>query len=653
MAYLAESDSDSDSYNDTDTMPSMFMFFTRAYNGPDAEYQLEFVTEAEYNVLEIYKKEKYRPLESLQQVMNENPIHHLTLSFSGRSNPTAVFIGTLLSPILPTLPLKTLRIIGCPLSANRSWIESPTVKTIEINFVGGGMGINFDSTASQFPKLRTLKLIPRYTYPLELSSIQISHNKITTLYIGKFVINRTSNVLHLTCPNLRTLTFDGICVSTINVPQHSSGRVLIQRYLHRFFNDQQYGLRSLQNLRSLFVTGQTIRTNSQVAEVYNFQDLVKLKHSMLVGDTQQDTFMTIDEMTNILQNCPKLIDFPWTCFTPTRPRDMIPTGEKQFNHVWWKLLRRRGWGTTFPVNIFIAVCKGISILNRWCRSIMAGHDIYSGTHEANMNRARTVLQAYIEGMNRAGGTTWTSRVNFEQGAPQGLRRFVMSIFFPHDHIQHLRNQEFVDIMMQYVPRTANEPTRTAWGPLATGVNQDCPITFENPIMTPCRSRDCEQGNHIFDTEALYNALLNNAECPLCRKFVSKVQVMSARDVRGFHNARRTGIPRAEANLQRAQEAVASAEAAVASAHAAIAETKRQYAGTLQAAEAKQADAIAAARQTREMSEHDAKADFYARQEKIEQQRQRLLKQLEDATHAKKIAKKRKKMLRHAVTTLRF
>ena len=177
------------------------------------------------------------------------------------------------------------------------------------------MGINFDSTASQFPKLRTLKLIPRYTYPLQLSSIHISHNKITKLYIGKFVLSRTSNVLHLTCPNLRTLTFDGICVFTINVQQHSSGRVPIQRYLHRFFHDQQYGLRSLQNLRSLFVTGRTIRTNSQVVDVYNFQDLVKLKHSFLVGDTQQDTFITISEMSNILQDCPKL-DFR-TCFTPT------------------------------------------------------------------------------------------------------------------------------------------------------------------------------------------------------------------------------------------------------------------------------------------------------------------------------------------------
>ena len=156
-------------------------------------------------------------------------------------------------------------------------------------------------------------------------------------------------------------------------------------------------------------------------------------------------------------------------------------------------------------------------------------------------------------------------------------------------------------MMRYVPTSAGELSQTAWGPLPAGVNQTCPITFENPIMTPCRSRNCEQGNHIFDMEALYNALSGNPICPLCRKPVSNVQVMSARDVRGFHNARRTGIPRAEANLQRAQEAVASAEAAVASTHEAIAETKRQYADTLQAAEAKQADAVAAARQTRDVS----------------------------------------------------
>ena len=109
--------------NDTDVMPSMFGFFIRGSNGPEDAHQLDFATEAEYNVLEIYKK-KSIVLEKLQQTLNENPIQHLTLSFSGRSNPA----WYALSPILPTLPMKTLRIIDCPLGANRSWIESPTVK---------------------------------------------------------------------------------------------------------------------------------------------------------------------------------------------------------------------------------------------------------------------------------------------------------------------------------------------------------------------------------------------------------------------------------------------------------------------------------------------------------------------------------------------
>lgn len=645
-------------------MPTMFEILTYG----NREIQINFITKAEYNTFAADVKERYHPLENLQQMMNENPIHHLRLSFRNCSNPTIDFIGTHLGPILPTLSLKTLRIHDCPLSANRSWIESPTVQKLEIDFVESGIGMNFDGMSAKFPKLRTLKLISHWLEPKEIPSIFIRHNKITTLYIGRYILNSTSDNLQLSCPKLQTLTFGGICVLSGNVPQHSSGRVLIQRYLHRFFNRQQMGLQSLHNLRSLFLNGQTLQLNREnlsingsnmqwnyreIVEGYKFQDLVKLKHSMLVGDTQQDTFMTISEMTNILQNCPKLVDFPWTCFTPTKPADMFPTGHTQFNHVWWKLLRRRGWGTTFPVNTFIAVCKEISTLSRWCRSIMTGHDIYSGTHEVNMNRARTVLQTYIEGMNRAGGTTWTSRDDFEHGAPQGLRRFVVNIFFPHSHIQDLRNQEFVDIMMQYVPTSADEPTQTAWGPLATGVNQDCPISFENPIMTPCRSRNCEQGNHIFDMEAFYNALLVTGECPLCRKRVRNVQVMSARDVREYRNARRTGIPRAEANLQRAQEAVASAEAAVASTHEAIAATKRKYADMLEAAESKQADAVAEARQTREMTEHDAKAEFYARREEIEQQRELLLKQLEDATHAKEIAEKRKEMLRHAVSKLRF
>lgn len=647
MSYLDDSDSDIAIDIATDAMPSKFSLFIY---GPDDKYKLEFATEAEYNELEIYKKEKYHPLESLQQIMNEKPIQHLTLSFSGRSNPAIIFIGTLLSPILPTLPLKSLRIIGCPLSASRSWIESPTVTTIEIYFVGGGVGMNVADMSSKFPKLRTLKLIPRYTYPLELSSIFIQHNKIRTLYIGKFILNRTSNNLQLTCPNLRTLTFDGICVLTTDVPRHSSGRVLIQRYLHRFFNG---GLRSLHNLRSLFVTGRTVRASRRVVDVYNLQDLVKLKHSTHVRDTEQDTFMTISEMSNILQDCPKLVDFPWTCYTPTRPADMFPSGYTQFNHVWWKLLRRRGWGTTFSLNLFHDVGTQIDALSQWCRTIMSGHDIYSDTYEGNMSTARTVLQLYIEGMNRAGGIGSTSRDDFEHGAPQSQRRIAMSIFFPHPHIQDLHNQEFIDIMMQYVPTSADEPTQTAWGPLAAGVNQDCPISLENPIMTPCRSTGCEQGNHIFDMYAFYNALLNNTTCPLCRKPVSNVQVMSARDVREYHNARRTGIPRAEAKLRSAEAAVASAEAAVASTKEAIAETKRQYADTLQAAEEKQANAVAAARQTREMSEHDAEAVFNAEIEEIEQQRQRLLKQLEYATHAKEITEKQKEMLRHAVHKLRF
>lgn len=630
--------------------------------------QIVFATNAEYNTFAANVKERYHPLENLQQMMNENTFHHLRLTFHNCSNPTIDFIGTHLGPILPTLSLKTLRIHKCPLSANRSWIESPTVQTLEIEFEGSGIGMNFDGMSTKFPKLRTLTLMPHWFEPKMITSIFIRHNKITTLHIGRYIFIHTDDNLHLICPNLRTLTFGGICLLSRNVPQHSSGRVDIQRYLHRFFNRQQMGLRSLHNLRSLSVSGQILQMNrqnvsvngsnlqrnySEIVEGYKIQDLVKLKHSMLVGDTQQDTFMTIPEMTNILQDCPKLVDFPWTCFTPTKPADMFPTGHTQFNHMWWKLLRQRGWGTTFPVNTFIAVCKQISLLRRYCWHIMTGHDIYSGTHEANMNRARTVLQTYIEGMNRAGGTTYTSRDDFEHGAQQGSRQIAMSIFFPHSHIQNLRNQEFVDIMMLYVPTSADEPTQTVWGPLAAGVNQDCPITFENPIMTPCRSTDCEQGNHIFDMEALYNALSSNRECPLCRKPVRNVQVMSAHDVREYHNARRTGIPRAEANLQRAQEAVASAEAAVASTHEAIAATKRKYADMLQAAESKQADAVAEARQTREMAEHDAKADFYARREEIEQQRELLLKQLEDATHAKEIAEKRKEMLRHAVSKLRF
>ena len=252
-------------------------------------------------------------------------------------------------------------------------------------------------------------------------------------------------------------------------------------------------------------------------------------------------------------------------------------------------------------------------------------------------------------MNSAGVTTYTSRVDFEQGAPQGLRRFVKSIFFPHSHIQKLRNQEFINIMMQYVPTSADEPSQTVWGPLAAGLNKDCPISFENPIMTPCRSTGCEQGNHIFNMEAFYNALSSNPICPLCRKPVRNVQVMSARDVREYRNARRTGIPRAEANLQRAQEAVASAKAAVARTKEAIEETTRQYADTLQAAETKRADAVAEAKETRETTVHDAKADFYARREKIEQQRELLLKQLEFFTRAKEIATLRGKMLRHAVS----
>lgn len=638
----------------TDVMFSILTYGNRTI-------QIVFATNAEYNTFAANVKERYHPLENLQQMMNENPIHHLRLSFRNCSNPTIDFIGTHLGPILPTLSLlKTLRIHKCPLSANRSWIESPTVQTLEIDFVGCCIGMNFDGMSTKFPKLRTLKLMPHWFEPKEIPSIFIRHNKITTLYIGRFILSRTSNNLQLICPNLRTLTFDGICVLTRNIPQHSSGRVLIQRYLHRFFNRQQIGLQSLQNIRSLSLNGQTVQISRrrQIVESYKIQDLVKLKHSMLVGDTPQDTFMTISEMTNILQNCPKLIDFPWTCFTPTQPADMVPTGRTQFNHVWWKLLRRRGWGTTFTVNTFIAVCQEISILSRWCRSIMAGHDIYSDTYEANMSTARTVLRLYIQGMNSAGGTTYTSRSDLadylrNNNTTPGLYPFVMNIFFPHYHTQNLHNQDFVDIMMQYVPTSADEPSQTAWGPLPAGVNQDCPITFENPIMTPCRSTDCEQGNHIFDMEAFYNALSNNPICPLCRKPVSNVQVMSARDVREYRNARRTGIPRAEAKLQSAQEAVASAEAAVASTHEAIAATKRKYADMLQAAESKQADAVAEAKEMREMTKHDALAEFYARREEIEQQRELLLKELENATHAKEIAEKQKEMLRHAVSKLRF
>ena len=264
--------------------------------------------------------------------------------------------------------------------------------------------MNFDGMSAKFPKLRKLTLRPHWFEPREIPSILIRHNKITTLHIGRYILNSTSDNLHLICPNLRTLIFGGICVLTGNVPQQSSGRVLIQRYLHRFFNRQQMGLRSLHNLRSLSVNGQILQMNhrqSQIVDVYSFQDLVELKYSTLVPP-HQDTFMTIYEMTDILQNCPKLLDFPWTCFTPTKPADTVPSGYTQFNHVWWKLLRRRGWGTTFSKDTFIAVCNEISILSRWCRSIMTGYDIYSGKYKANMNRARTVLQTYIESMNRAG-----------------------------------------------------------------------------------------------------------------------------------------------------------------------------------------------------------------------------------------------------------
>ena len=208
-------------------------------------------------------------------------------------------------------------------------------------------------------------------------------------------------------------------------------------------------------------------------------------------------------------------------------------------------------------------------------------------------------------------------------------------------------------MMQYVPTSADEPSQTAWGPLPSGVNQQCSISFENPIKTPCRSTECKQGCHIFKMSELYSWLRQNSTCPLCRETVRNVQVMSARDVQEYHNARKTGIPRAEAKLQNAQQAVASAEAAVASTKDAIEGTKQKYANMLQAAEVKQADAVAAAKKMREMTVHDAQAEFYARREKIEEQRESLLQQLKDAMHADEIATLREKMLRHAVSKLRF